>query len=652
MASTPLETRPELPLDETRQTSGISARAIIAGILAEAALFWWVASSEISGNVYLICYSLLMPAVALLTAVVAANALLERWFPRVVLRRSEVLTVYVMLVCSLPIAGFGMVRFLVPSLVYPQYMQQQEDGRWAGIAANLPSWLAPKAPAVATAFFEGQASVPWSAWLAPIASWSGLFLALIAAQLCLTIFLRKQWIESERMTFPIVYLPLRMTQQGASFFANRLMWLGFAGPFILQSLSAVNYLYPVVPAFQLKARYISVFVTRPWSEFGSLPIGFYPIAIGLAYFIPTDVSFSVWFFYFVVRLAAVGAAALGLDTTRAVTVSSFPYREEQAAGAWMAFAALTLWLGRKQLAEAFRLAVGAARERSPDAIMYRRAGLGLALSLAFIFAFGAAAGVPAWLSVGLFTIYLLYTITAARVRAEVGTQWTFAPLVWGPSQVFLLGLGSGIFGSRTLTSLAVLEGVTVDVRAQPMANQMESLKMAEQVGLRRRQLVAVIILATLTGLPLALYTSFQHWYHTGALTAKANWYHIYKVQLNFNQMFAKMDSPTEFNPAGLGAVGFAAAVTAGLTLMRARFAGWPFHPLGYVLAYTLTVNAFWLPMLIANVVKVLVLRYGGVGMYRRSIAFFVGIILGDVLAEAGWSLAGWIFGFPVYQFLT
>jgi hypothetical protein len=36
----------------------------------------------------------------------------------------------------------------------------------------------------------------------------------------------------------------------------------------------------------------------------------------------------------------------------------------------------------------------------------------------------------------------------------------------------------------------------------------------------------------------------------------------------------------------------------------------------------------------------------------HSIAFFVGIILGDVIAEAGWSLAGWLFGFPVYQFLS
>jgi len=52
------------------------------------------------------------------------------------------------------------------------------------------------------------------------------------------------------------------------------------------------------------------------------------------------------------------------------------------------------------------------------------------------------------------------------------------------------------------------------------------------------------------------------------------------------------------------------------------------------------------------VAKVLVLRYGGVHIYRRSISFFVGIILGDALSQALWSLAGTLCHFPVYSFLT
>lgn len=581
-----------------------------------------------------------MPAVALLTAVVALNSALQKWLPRLAFERSEILTLYVMLICSLPVAGFGMMRFLIPSLVYPAYMAQKEGGRWAQVAQHLPSWWAPKSSTAVTGFFEGSSPVPWGEWLAPIACWGGLFLALIIAQLALTILVRRQWIEAERLTFPIVYLPLRMTEQPRRFFGDPLMWLGFAVPFVMQSLLALNYLYPAVPAYQLKARYISPFVNRPWSAFGILPIGFYPIAIGLAYLIPTDVSFSCWFFYFLVRLVNVAAAALGLDTTRAMAVSTFPYFQEQAAGAWIAFAALTLWVGRRQLARAAREASG------------RAACVVLTASLAFIFGFAALAGLPMWLAIGIFLIYMMYVVSAARVRAEVGTQWTFAPLVWTPNAVFMLGLGTRIFTEKAMTNMAVLEGITVDVRGQPMPNHMESLKIAEQSGLDRRRLIAVILLASATGLALAFYTSLWHWYHTGALTAKADRYHMGKVALNFTQLHARLDSPTEFNPAGLGAMGFAVVFTWALAVLRGRFTGWPFHPLGYVLSNTLTVGAFWLPIMIANISKVLVLRYGGAGAYRRSIALFVGVILGDVIAEAGWTAAGRIGGFPVYQFLT
>ena len=613
---------------------------MLAGLAAEAALFWWVACSEISGDVYLICYSLLMPAVALLTAVVAFNSALQRWLPVLAFRRSEVLTVYIMLISSLPVAGFGMMRFLIPSVVYPAYMAQKIGGRWEQLAQHLPSWLAPKNPTVITGFFEGSSRVPWGDWLVPIACWGALFLALITAQLALTIMLRRQWIEAERLTFPIVYLPLRMTEQPRRFFADRLMWLGFAGPFVMQSLLAINYLYPAVPARQLKAYFFSPFVTRPWSEFGAIPIGFYPIAIGLAYLIPTDVSFSCWFFYFLVRLVNVVAAALGLDTTRAVSVSTFPYFQEQAAGAWIGFAALTLWVGRRELGRVLRETAG------------RRAAIALAASMIFIFGFTAMAGLPAWLAIGIFVIYMMYVISAARVRAEVGTQWTFAPLVWTPNAVFMLGLGTRLFAENAMTNMAVLEGITVDVRGQPMPNHMESLKIAEQSRLDRGKVMTLIVVATVTGLALAFYTSFWHWYHTGLMTAKADKYHIYKVALNFTQLESRLQSPTSFNRAGLGAMGFAGVFTWALAILRGQFTRWPFHPLGYVLSNTLTVGAFWLPMMIANVSKVLVLRYGGARSYRRSIALFVGIILGDVVAETGWTLAGRIGHFPVYQFLT
>jgi hypothetical protein len=42
----------------------------------------------------------------------------------------------------------------------------------------------------------------------------------------------------------------------------------------------------------------------------------------------------------------------------------------------------------------------------------------------------------------------------------------------------------------------------------------------------------------------------------------------------------------------------------------------------------------------------------GSKLYRRSVPLFVGLILGDVVTQALWSLAGEVFHVPIYQFLT
>ena len=89
-----------------------------------------------------------------------------------------------------------------------------------------------------------------------------------------------------------------------------------------------------------------------------------------------------------------------------------------------------------------------------------------------------------------------------------------------------------------------------------------------------------------------------------------------------------------------------------LAMLRMRLAVFPLHPVGYVLANTLTLNAFFVPFLLAWLVKVLVQRFGGNALYRRSLAFFVGLILGDIVTQAGWTIVGRVLDVPIYQFLS
>jgi hypothetical protein len=96
-----------------------------------------------------------------------------------------------------------------------------------------------------------------------------------------------------------------------------------------------------------------------------------------------------------------------------------------------------------------------------------------------------------------------------------------------------------------------------------------------------------------------------------------------------------------------GAVGVSAALVAGMFWLRARYIWFPFHPLGYCIGNELSWH--WMPFLIAWAVKLVVLRHGGLKLYRKTLPFFLGLVLGDYTLAGLWSLIGVIWKVPTYQ---
>ncbi len=111
------------------------------------------------------------------------------------------------------------------------------------------------------------------------------------------------------------------------------------------------------------------------------------------------------------------------------------------------------------------------------------------------------------------------------------------------------------------------------------------------------------------------------------------------------------DNPTGADAARTAWMALGGGVTLLLTAARQQFAWWPFHPIGYVMAGTPTAYVFWSNYLLAWILKVCLLHYGGMRLYRQTVSFFVGLILGDMVTQTTWSLVTSILDVPVYQFL-
>ena len=143
------------------------------------------------------------------------NPLLKRLYPRAGLRRPELVVVYIMMAMASPIPTFFTIRFL-SQIVDPFYFASPEN-EWAElIHPYIADWIRLDQP-VHQAFFEGLGqgqSVPWEAWLPTFAVWAPLIWALFLVMIAAMVLLRKQWIENERLTYPLAQVPLAIIEEG------------------------------------------------------------------------------------------------------------------------------------------------------------------------------------------------------------------------------------------------------------------------------------------------------------------------------------------------------------------------------------------------------------------------------------------------------
>jgi hypothetical protein len=649
-----------VPERTPRPTAGITRRALILGALLIPVVCIWNEYTEIvAEGTDLVAMSLIIAVVILLFLLVTINLGLKKWAPRVAFSQAELMYVYVMLTVSVGISGIGMTQFLVPQLGN-LYHFANETNRWDEMWPSVPSWFVPRR-SVLHDFYAGQSTFySWehfTGWMVPILAWSAFIIVMLFSMLCMNVIIRRQWMDRERLTFPIVYLPLEITRGGGAveLFRNRWMWIGFAIPCVLETLASLNYLFPSVPSVPLKPsgelEIGQYFTDTPWNAVGYLTLGFYPLVIGIAYFLSLEVSFSSWFFYLFTKVQSVACTAFGFrDPQAPAAAKRMPYLPEQGAGAFIGLAVFGLYASRRYLAEVFRRAftgVGELRDDN-EPMPYRLAVFGLIVGVLLLCGFITAAGLTWYLAPLFFLLYFLLVITFTRIRAEAGQAWGFGPN--NPAHRLILDTG-GSYGwnLKDLTLFSYLIWMDLDYRCVAMPHQLEGFKIGESVRMNNRHLAGAMMLATAIGAFASFWALLVIYYKYGAGTAKVNEWRTSMGSRAFTDVRNWFDNPERLNVASLEATLVGMAVTGLLMALRSRFPWWPFHPVGYAVAGTFTMDWLWFPTLVGWLIKALTIRYGGMKLYRGFIPFFIGLILGDYVIGGVWALVGLAFDIRVYR---
>ena len=265
----------------------------------------WGHGGYATGQSFATSLSLYFNVIFIIVVLAALNLLVFKFARRWTLNNAEISTLYIMLAIASSVAGHDMMEILMPILPHAAWFASAEN-EWAELFHKyVPQWLAIKEQSKLVDYYCGESTFyMWehaSLWLTPVLWWTVFIVVLVSILLCFNLLLRKLWIEHEKLSYPIIQLPLELTNNdfAGHLFRNRLMWMGFIAAGGIDVINGLHFLYPTVPTLGGRLYDIGpLFTEKPWNAIGWTPVAVYPFIIGLSFFIPLDLSFSCWFFIY------------------------------------------------------------------------------------------------------------------------------------------------------------------------------------------------------------------------------------------------------------------------------------------------------------------------------------------------------------------
>ena len=559
------------------------------------------------------------------------NPLLKLIHPRAGLNRGELLVVYIMMVMASPIPTLFVGKFL-SAISYPYYYATPENEWRELIHPYIPDWLMVHNVDIVKKFYEGggrNEPIPWAAWQPVFLAWLPFVWALFLVMISLMIVMRKQWVEHERLIYPLMQVSLAMTEQGrygervSPFFKNPVMWAGFAIPALWGTLHGLyNYFPEIIPI----AKEVDPLHLR-------LPI-FYGVAdmyvllrfniIGFFYFLKTEIAFSLWFFNLLAYVVRGVFGILGITSPQTQSAGHGVHNlilAQQAMGAMLVLFLGGLWSARRHLRGVLRKAFlgDPDVDDSGEILSYRGAVIVLMASSVIMVGWLWLAGLPVLFGLAILFLGMVVLFGYSRVVAEGGLSDGEPPVV--PAGILVSAVGSSVIGPQGLVVLATTFLWTTG-RNFVMVSCANSLRLGEELGGEKRALFWVILLALAVSLGAAIWMIMTLGHQYGAINL---W-----IWGGGEYSYAEKLIRTPMEPYAWSWINTAigAAIMTLLMVARWLYVWWPLHPLGYAIGPIWIIDALWFNMFLAWLIKVVVLKYGGVGLYRRTRPFFMGMILG------------------------
>lgn len=501
---------------------------------------------------------------------------------------------------------------------------------------------------LATGFF------PARLWARPVMAWGGFIVLLLAAIFAIAVIMRRQWVQNERYPLPLAQVPLALlgnddTDRRAlpAIFRNPFMWLGFGVALFWTLMQLAHAFNSNVPNMQISFPLKPYLADPAWGKsWNNVNFTVYALFLGLGLFVELNVLMSLVLGFLLFRMQYWFGEANGL-----AALSGFPFEREQLFGSYTAYAVLVLIFTRKYLWNVLKMAVKGVRQ--PDEpLSYRSSFILLGCCLAGVVFWAYWVGLPAG-SIMVFFLYLLSIgFVSVKLRAECGAPQAFSigtilvlvPLLgnmefFPPEVVLFIGLFAGFAGY--LMVLFNVPGI-----------QLELMEVARRCKVKPRHVGWASLVGVLGGIMIGGWVYLTSLYSVGAEEFPMRSAHFrfhggafkeYNAGIvkATERYLAKQDDAAAVETADASkgippknwAMIIAGAITFALTGLRQLFAGFWFHPVGFILGSTGMIANAWGSFLLALGIRWGVLRLGGAATVREKLLpAATGIVLASITA--------------------
>ena len=620
--------------------TGITPRVLIlGGVLAVFIAIWTPHTNYVMHGPRLTLSHISIAAlVSFLMVIFCMQIPLRRWRPAQAFSASELAVLFVFCLVSSTIPGKAFVDYFIGILASPYYYVTPEN-RWADtFFPHLPGWLVVRDElGAATGFYEGagQSVILWVEWIVPLFWWMCMLAALFVVMACISVIFRKQWVEHERLSFPAVQIPsmlIRETTRGGlipGLVTNRYFQVGFG-----VSLAYFG-TFPAIPVGAAFRTEIQLAPSVPPTQ-----VQFNLFMMCFAYFADLKVLFSIWFFHLLALLEISLLNQLGVSASGVAGGSQFIVKTEHFGGVW-GFVLWGIWIGRNHLKAVWRKALGSAPEvdDSMELLSYRTAVGGLAAGLCYLLFWLNSMGMSVDVAVLFLLITLALYVGVTRIVAETGLVFLDLPV--NSNEMTVAVIGSSNLSPSNLTSLGLTHAISHNHRGIGLSSLIHGVKASEGFARSRKGLfAAVCVLLALTFIVTNGYTIYA-----GATGTGAHDFAPLRADNFYDQLATWFNNPYTLSYEEIYFLLLGGVITCGLLFMQYHFAGWPFHPIGYIVAYADIINFEITSIFMIWLIKVLLLRLGGFDMYRRMQPAVIGVLLGYA-AGVTLSLAVDVIWFP------